>query len=146
MPRKTSNRGAISRQELESRLVELCLKSGMTGFPRGRRDQQLLLKSIVLTLDPTKRYTEREIDDRLLFWLADIARSVDMDHVRRLRRLVDGGHLERQRDGSAYWVSEAGPRDALFDVDVDGIDVYRVIGEGMKEIERKKRLHMAGNS
>jgi hypothetical protein len=101
------------------------------------------LKSIVLTLDPTQRYTEREVDDKVLFWLADIARSVDIDHVRLRRWLVDGGYLERHRDGSAYWVSETGPRDAMFDVDVEGIDVYRVIGEGIKEIQTKKRQYTA---
>ena len=134
--------GFISKEVFEARLVELCLRSGMKGFPRRHRDQQILLKSVVLTLEPEVEYSERQIDDKLAFWLADIARSIQFDSVTLRRWLVDDGYLDRHRDGSAYWVSGAGPRDAEFDPEVGSVDTYRVIGAGMKEIERKKQQHL----
>ena len=79
----------IAREEFVSRLIDLCLKSGMAGFPRKLRDRHILLKSVVLTLDVAKGHTEREIDDRLQFWLTDVARAIDEDRVSLCRLLVD---------------------------------------------------------
>ena len=79
----------IGSDEFIGRLVDLCLKSGLKGIPRRARDQHILLKSVVLTLDPTKEYTEGQIDDKLAFWLSDIARSIDLDRVTLRRWLVN---------------------------------------------------------
>ena len=131
----------VSRDEFDRRLVELCLTSGLTGLPRKRRDQHILMKSVVLTLDAKRRYTEREIDDRLAFWLADIARSIDLDRVSLRRLLVDESYLKRSRDGSSYWVGPSAQRQELFEADVDETDVYRAIGVGMKLIQQRKRQY-----
>ena len=65
----------ITRDEFNKRLVELCLKSGLTGFPRKFRDRHILLRSVALTLGAAREYTESELDDRLTFWLTDRLRS-----------------------------------------------------------------------
>jgi hypothetical protein len=97
------------------------------------------MKSVVLTLDAKRRYTELEIDDKLAFWLADIARSIDVDRVSVRRLLVDESYLERSRDGSSYWVGPSAQSQELFQADVDETDVYRAIGVGMKLIQQKKQ-------
>jgi len=84
-------------EQFEERMAELCLRSGMAGFPRKRRDQQILLKSIVLTLDRERDYTELEIGDKLAYWLVDIGTSTDLDHVTLRRLLVDTEYLWRGR-------------------------------------------------
>ena len=129
----------IDRGELVTRLIDLCLKSGLTGMPRKIRDQHIMFKSVVLTLNKGVDYGERDIDDKLAFWLADIGRSIDTDRVSLRRWLVDTKYLERTKDGSSYKVCFAGPGQRLFALDVENIDVYEAIGVAMKSIEQRKR-------
>ena len=44
----------ISVAEFKTRLETLCTKGGGRGLPRSGHDQQILFKSIVLTLDPQR--------------------------------------------------------------------------------------------
>ncbi len=100
-----------------------------------------MLKSVVLTLNSQIGYSEPEIDDKLAYWLVDVGRSIDLDRVTLRRWLVDEDYLERDRGGSSYRVSSDGPHKKIFDAAVESVDVYRVIGEGMKEIGDLKRQH-----
>jgi len=136
---------AISRDEFVERLKDLCLKSGITGLPRRSRDRHFLLKSVVLTLSPRGNYAEREIDDKLAYWLADIGRSIDLGLVSLRRSLVDEGFLLRELGGSSYRVGVGGPHEKLFDTAVESVDVYRVIGKGMKKIQDKRREYLNKN-
>ena len=101
-----------------------------------------MLKSVALTLDRDTEYVEREIDDRLIFWLTDIARSMDFDHVTLRRMLVDEGYLKRDQHGSSYWVALPEQAEAEFDGGVEDVDVYRSIGISMKRIQQRKRTHL----
>lgn len=131
------------RDEFAARLVDLCLKSGLTGLPRRSRDRHILLKSVVLTLKTGEEYSESDIDDRLAFWLVDVGRSIDVDRVSLRRSLVDEGYLKREKDGSRYMASSEGKSTgSLFEPEVDGVDVYEAIGIGMKQIQEKKRQHL----
>ena len=132
----------IGSDEFIGRLVDLCLKSGLKGIPRRARDQHILLKSVVLTLDSTREYTEGEIDDKLAFWLSDIARSIDLDRVTLRRWLVNEEYLTRERDGTRYRVSIPVQGQVRFEAGVEDIDVYKAIGRGMKSIEQKKREYL----
>ena len=130
---------ALTVEKFEERMAELCLRSGMAGFPRKRRDQHVLLKSIVLTLDRERDYTEREIGDKLAFWLVDICSAIDLDHVTLRRLLVDTGYLVRQADGSQYRVADPAGAEGMFSPEVDSVDVYESIGRALKrDAERKK--------
>jgi hypothetical protein len=135
----------ISTDEFRTRLAELCLKSGMVGFPRRSRHKHILLKSVTLTLGAGKEYTEPEIADRLAFWLVDIGRSIEFDHVSLRRELVDARYLEREANGSSYRVADPGPARDLFAPDVESVDVYEAIGLAMRTEERgrNRRLRRA---
>ena len=122
----------VTADEFKTRLAELCLKSGMVGFPRKSRDHHILLKSVNLTLDAGREYTEPEIDDRLAFWLVDISLR---------RQLVDSRYLDRGADGSSYRVAGPGPARELFAPDVDTVDVYEAIGLAMRTDARKRQQH-----
>ena len=132
----------IGNDEFTGRLVDLCLKSGLKGIPRRERDQHILLKSVALTLNPTREYTEGEMDDKLAFWLSDIARSIDLDRVTLRRWLVNEEYLIRQRDGTSYRVSIPAEGRVCFEASVEDIDVYEAIGLGMKSIAQKKREYL----
>lgn len=126
-------------EQFEDRMGELCLRSGIAGFPRKRRDQHILLKSVVLTLDRDRDYTERQIADKLAFWLVDICTSADLDHVTLRRLLVDTGYLAREDDGTKYRVADPVGAEGMFAREVDTVDVYESIGRSLKRnAERKK--------
>lgn len=132
----------ITADEFKTRLAELCLKSGVMGFPRKSRDRHILLKSVTLTLDAGREYTEPEIADRLAFWLVDIGRSIEFDHVSLRRQLVDTRYLYREADGSRYRVADPGPARELFAPGVDSVDVYEAIGLAMRTEARKRQQHL----
>ena len=129
----------ITVEQFEERMAELCLRSGVTGLPRKPRDQHILLNSVVLTLDRERSYTEREMGDKLAYWLVDIYTSADLDHVTLRRLLVDAGYLARKADGSRYQVANPASAEGIFAPEVDTVDVYESIGRALKRnAERKK--------
>ena len=132
---------SVKRDEFQTRLVELCLRSGVTGFPRKQRDRHILLKGVALTMDRARGYTEAEVNDLLAFWLSDVGRSVHFDHVSLRRLLVDEGYLHRDGAGSEYRVQPAGSGELGFDTDVENLDVYRLIGLGMKAARERKHRY-----
>jgi hypothetical protein len=131
--------GTITANEFRTRLGELCVMSGLSGVPRKPRDRHILLKSVTLTLDPAKQYSESDINDRLIFWLTDIAPSVRLDHVSLRRWLVDEAYLGRDPSGRSYRVRPAGPDDAMFEREVEDVEVYETIGLTRKRLQEKKR-------
>jgi hypothetical protein len=129
----------LTVKQFEERMAELCLRSGTVGLPRKLLARHILLKSVVLTLDRHKDYTEQQIGDRLAYWLVDICRAIDLDHVTLRRLLVDSGYLERNDDGSRYRVADPVGAEGMFAPEVDGVDVYESIGRALKrDAERKK--------
>ena len=75
---------AITKQEFTSRLVQLCVGSGLRGIPRKNRDRHILLKSITLTLELKNDYAEHELNDDLRAWLREVGTT-----IRRLDHLSD---------------------------------------------------------
>ncbi|MCH7565649.1 MAG: DUF2087 domain-containing protein [Gemmatimonadetes bacterium] len=132
----------ITRDEFSSRLVELCVNGRITGFPRRTRDLHILMKSVVLTFDAAAEYSEREVNEELRMWMADICPSFEIDHVTLRRRLIDEGYVERERDGSKYWASVPPMESSLFEPDVESVDVYEAIGTGKKQVEQRKEHYL----
>jgi len=116
----------ISVDEFVERLCRLGADRGPRGFPRKRRDRQILMKSILLLLESDRIYTEPEIGESLRRWQEEVAPAIQTDHVTLRRLLVDYGHLERTADGGAYRVGF--PAHAVaFELEVDEIDVRATI-------------------
>jgi hypothetical protein len=134
---------ALTVEQFEERMAELCLRSGMAGWPRKRLDLHILLKSVVLTLDRDKDYTERQIGDKLAYWLVDICSAIDLDHVTLRRLLVDTGYLVRQADGSRYRVADPVGAEGMFAPEVDSVDVYESIGRALKRNAKRKKAFAA---
>ena len=132
---------AITKQEFTSRLVQLCVGSGLRGIPRKNRDRHILLKSITLTLELKREYAEHELNADLRAWLREVGRTIRrLDHVNLRRLLVDQEYVGRSRDGSRYWVAMGSRFQALFAPDVDDVDVRGLIRAAREEQELRK-LH-----
>ncbi len=132
----------ISADEFADRIVALCVSSGLRIMPRRKRDQHILMKSVVLTLDPDASYGEIEINNAIKYWLVDIGKRIRFDHLMLRRMLVDRGYLDRDRRGSAYTVGVTGDTIEMFDANVSDVDVYRIIGEGLKSLQDRKKAYL----
>jgi hypothetical protein len=128
----------ISLDEFVERLIKIGADRGPRGLPRRGRDRQILMKSILLTLDSGRTYTEPEINELLRAWNAEVAPAIQTDHVTVRRMLVDYGHLERTADGGAYRVGF--PARALaFDLEVEDLDVRATIAAYLAQPRRRQR-------
>lgn len=128
----------ISAEEFVERLCRLGADRGPRRFPRRRQDREILIKSITMTLESAKTYTEAEVNGALLSWKRDVGPAIETDHVTLRRLLVDHGHLERSADGRAYRVGYPA-RPIAFDLEVDDIDVRATIAAYREHSERRRR-------
>jgi len=80
-----NNNQPLTRDIFIKRLTNLCLRSGLTGFPKDELDQHILLKSAVLVIGKTDNAGEQEINEKLKRWINEVAQIDKMDHgtVRR---------------------------------------------------------------
>ena len=128
----------IGVEEFVERLCRVGADRGPRGFPRKARDRQILIKSIRMTLDDGRIYSEPEINAALLAWKRDVAPAIRTDHVTLRRLLVDHGHLERTADGRAYRLGfPANPM--LFDLEIDDIDLRATIAAYVEQAQARKR-------
>jgi hypothetical protein len=132
----------VTDQIFIKRLINLCLRSGLTGFPKDELDQHILLKSAAITLVRSAVYTETEINEKLKTWIDQIARIEGIDHGTLRRSLIDNGYLIRDKDGSSYQVSPTGPRLVHFDSSIEQLDPLQVLKDARREIEERKRAYL----
>jgi hypothetical protein len=139
----------ISLEEFVERLLLLGADRGPRGFPRARRDREILMKSVTLELDEKRIYSEREINAQLKRWKREIAPALDCDHVTLRRWLVDYGHLERTRDGKEYRVGFP-PKAVVFDTEIFDVDLVSTVAAYLAEQEllaaEKKAKRARGES
>ena len=126
----------ITLEEFVERVVRLGADRGPRGFPRGKQDREILMKSITLDLDEKATYSEREVNAQLLRWKREVTPAIETDHVTLRRWLVDYGHLERTRDGSKYRVGF--PAESVaFDLAIYAVDLRATVAAYLAEHERK---------
>ena len=125
----------ISLEEFVERLLRLGVDRGPRGFPRARRDREILMKSVTLELDEKRSYSEREVNEHLKRWKREIAPALECDHVTLRRWLVDYGHLERTRDGKVYRVGFP-PKAVVFDTDIYDVDLRTTVAAYLAEQAR----------
>ncbi|MBC8161863.1 MAG: DUF2087 domain-containing protein [Roseiflexaceae bacterium] len=70
----------------------------ITVWPTKQRDKQYVLEYLVKQFEPDRVYSEREVNDLLTEW------HTFADPVSLRRALYEYGLLNRERDGSRYWV------------------------------------------
>ena len=132
----------ISLDEFVERLCRIGGDHRPRAFPRKRRDRQILMKSIVMTLDSTRTYGEAEINEALQAWNREVAPALTTDHVTVRRMLVDHGHLERTADGAAYRVGFP-PASVVFDLEVETLDLGATVAAYRDHVEREARERRA---
>ena len=129
----------ISEKRFMKRLIDLCLRSGLSEFPKSEEDQQILLQSASLSLRAGTDYSEKEVSAKLMHWLTEVSLQGCIDHVSLRRRLVDAGYLVRNRDGSCYTLLPY--KSELFESAVESIDVKDVLRTARAEIDRRREAY-----
>lgn len=128
----------ISAEEFVERLCRLGADRGPRGFPRKRRDRQILMKSIRMQMDSLREYTEPEINALLQTWNREVAPAIECDHVTIRRLMVDAGQLERTADGGRYRVGYP-TQTVAFDLEVEDLDLAATVTAFRAEARRRKR-------
>ena len=132
----------ITKEYFVKRVADLCLRSGLTGFPKDDIDQQILLKSMALVIGKSRVLKEKEINESLQYWMLAISKIQKLDHSSLRRWLVDAGYLTRTSDGSSYQVVEHGPHDDWFAPEVETIDLAEEMRLKREEFERRKQEYL----
>lgn len=92
-------RYAITEQENE-KILNTYFKEGLEGplseFPLKEKRKVAILRHLVKKFQRDKKYTEKEVND--------ILKPIYDDYVILRRYLIEYGFMERNRDGSCYWL------------------------------------------
>ncbi len=139
----TSVTTPVSADEFRTRLAAVCLDGGGAGFPRRRRDRHILLMSVVLTLDDSTAYREKELNEALQAWIGAVGKSTGIDHVSLRRHLVDERYVTRDNAGSEYRLSDRTETGVLFELPVERLDPAEILSEAREEAKRRKRRRAA---
>jgi len=132
----------ITLDEFVERLCRVGADSGPRPFPRARRDREILVESIMMGLDSTRTYEEREINEHLLAWQRDVAPAIETDHVTLRRMLVDQRRLERTASGSSYRVGFP-PKATAFALAVYDVDLPATIAAYREHSAKQRALKRA---
>jgi hypothetical protein len=92
-------RYAITQEENDEVLkkyFEQGLDGPLSEFPKKEKRKIVILKNLTRRFDANKKYTEKEVNEILL--------NAFPDFVTLRRYLIEYGFLDRERDGSSYWV------------------------------------------
>jgi len=92
-------RYAITKEENEKILNKYFiygLEGPLSEFPLKQKRKLIILRHIVKRFDINKQYTEKEVNQ--------ILKEVYDDYVTLRRYLIEYGFMDRNRDGSVYWL------------------------------------------
>jgi hypothetical protein len=127
----------ITVDEFVERLCRLGV-DGARPFPRARRDREILVESILMSLDSGATYRESEVNESLKRWNREVAPAIETDHVTLRRMLVDYGRLERTADGRFYRVAFP-QRMTAFELEVYDLDLPAVLAAYRESMERQRK-------
>lgn len=89
----------ISGEE-KARFIKAYFREGENGplstFPTKEKRKIAILRQLAGRFDPNRKYTEKEVNGILC--------TAFHDHVTLRRNLIEYGFLDRDPDGSSYWV------------------------------------------
>ncbi len=107
-------------------------------WPKQGEDQMALMGAAALGLEPARRYSEKELNVALAAWLERFSRPGGLDHVTLRRYLIDFRFVDRESDGSAYWVD----RDELaqeFELSVFDLKTQAIVDAVKAERAERRR-------
>lgn len=101
-------------EELQEKLKSFLDEQGrLVTFPTKhiKKSWAIFYLAQKLALDPEHKYSEAEINDAIDQWIAP---NSECDHCTLRRELYDYRFLEREKNGSVYWISNPQPDPIAF--------------------------------
>jgi hypothetical protein len=135
----------VTREYFVKRVVQLCLRSGLSDLPKDELDRHILYKSALLAFAPDAAYTEKEVTARLDSWVSGISQIKNIDGVTLRRYLIDTGYLTRSKDGSEYRVAHPGPQPPFYDEAIETVNLLEELENARLENERRKQAYLRKN-
>lgn len=132
----------ITGDEFKKKLVDLCVRSNLEYLPRKIKDRHILLKSAVLVFEPGRKYSEKEINDKLKLWLEKVNKNARINYVMLRRLLIDEEYLTRKMDGSKYSVNISNTIQNMFEPGVEKMDIFEIIDKARQEIEDRRKKYI----
>jgi hypothetical protein len=132
----------ITGDEFKKKLVDLCVRSNLEYLPRKIKDRHILLKSAVLVFEPGRKYSEKEINDKLKLWLEKVNKNARINYVMLRRLLIDEEYLTRKMDGSKYSVNISNTLQNMFEPGVEKMDIFEIIDKARQEIEDRRKKYI----
>ena len=133
----------VTEKEFTKRLVNLCIKSGLQDMPKKSIDQHVLFKSAVLLFGSNGPFSQKEVNEKLQYWLLAISKFKNIDHVSLRRYLIDATYLERSINGGVYTIPLDGRRQMKFEESINDLDIELVLESNKEEIEKKKQAFLS---
>ena len=131
----------MSAEEAEDLLRKLLRPGRLQGFPSHPHRLDTVLAVAAGALVRRHPYTEEEVNEPLIDWLASVRARID--HVSLRRRMVDCGFLKRTRDGSRYLLNYGRVAGVLGDP-APRVDAGAILDGILREREARK-LAYRGN-
>lgn len=91
--------------EAQRALRRMLANGPLTMIPKRPQDQDLLALMAAARFEPAITYSEAEVNDILVAWLATFSEPYGIDHVTLRRMMCDARLLERTKSGSTYAVN-----------------------------------------
>jgi hypothetical protein len=129
----------ITVDQFTARLGAICARESQSGLPGKQADRLIVLKSVIMTMEPGRTYTAVEMTEAMKRWMATVGPGLGTDHATLRRELVDSRLLARDADGTSYWILSPGPRDGDFAPGVSALDPAAIVEQARARIEQKKR-------
>jgi hypothetical protein len=129
----------ITADQFTARLGAICARGSQSGLPGKEADRLVVLKSVIMTMEPGRTYTAVEMTEAMKRWMATVGPGLGTDHATLRRELVDGRLLARDAGGTSYWIPSPGPRDGEFAPEVSALDPVAIVEQARARIEQKKR-------
>jgi hypothetical protein len=117
-------------------LRRLLANGPLTAMPTRRDDVELLLQLAAARFQSGRTYGEKDVNESLRGWLAELSAAHGIDHVSLRRHLVDARLLVRDASGSEYRLNARRVRR-----DVPAAVPADVLAEIREERAERKRRH-----
>ncbi|WP_282941330.1 DUF2087 domain-containing protein [Paenibacillus sp. RC67] len=125
-------RYAVTEEEYQS-IVLSYFKEGLDGplslFPKKEKRKIVVLSHLITRFEPGHRYSEKEVNE--------VLEKAFVDYVTLRRYLIEYGFMDREEDGSAYWVKEGMP--------AVNIDRRKELLQAYKELKRESGVYAIRN-
>lgn len=91
-------RYVITEKDKETVIKNYIVNDKIIKIPRAEKKKIIILQYLLLKFQTNKRYTEKQVNE--------IIKNMNEDFVSLRRYLIQYGFMDREDDGSAYWVNE----------------------------------------